>query len=158
MIVGRGLLHALLCVTSWCVVFLDSAILSHGWSNDHGFDLCAESHPEPGCEELRCFRWLGYRCRCCNEYQGSTCHLGDSASFSCDTPCRLRILGEDCGSTSRLHTLCHCCKGRPAPGFSPSYCRWKPVLGICPQIDWRPGRASHRPERTWWSWVWPASC
>ena len=46
----------------------------------------------------------------------------------------------------------------PAPGFCPSYCRRKPVLGMCPQIDWRPGLASPRPERTWWSWVWPASC
>lgn len=46
----------------------------------------------------------------------------------------------------------------PAPGFCPSYCRRKPVLGMCPQIDWQPGLASPRPERTWWSWVWPANC
>lgn len=55
-IAGRGRLRALLYVTSWCVVFLDSAIPSRGLSNDHGFDLYAECHPELGCVELGCFR------------------------------------------------------------------------------------------------------
>lgn len=158
MIVGRGLLHALLYVTSWCVVFLDSAILSRGWSNDRGFDLCAECHPELGCEGLRCSQWLGCRCHYYSGYQGNTCRLDGNASFSCDTPCRLMILGGDYGNTSPLHIPYHCYRGMPAPGFCPSYCRRKPVLGKCPQIDWLPGQASPRPERTWWSWVWPASC
>lgn len=56
MIGGRGLLHALLYVTSSCVAFPGSAIPSHGLNNDRGFDLGAECHPELGCEGLRCFQ------------------------------------------------------------------------------------------------------
>lgn len=158
MTAGRGLLRVLLYEASWSVAFLDSATPGHGWNSDHGCDPYAECHPELGYVGSGCSQWLGCRCHYCSGYQGNTSHLYGIASFSSDRPCRLKILGGDYGSIFQLHIPYHCCKGRPAPGFCPSYCRRKPVLDSCPQIDWQPEQESPLLERTWWSWVWPASC
>lgn len=49
----------------------------------------------------------------CSGYQDNTCHLYGSASFSFDTPCRLMILGGDCGNIYQSHIPYHCYKGRP---------------------------------------------
>lgn len=72
--------------------------------------------------------------------------------------CKGQRRAQERWSPSLLAVECIWSDFLPAPGFCPSYCRRKPVLGMCPLIDWRPGQASPRPERTWWSWVWPASC